>query len=111
MNGRTSTTCVHTCELVYLVFVINDRLTRNCTIPMTGGILVVVVVRTKYSKSYTSFTKLVYLKVAVAVVHTINIDGETNPFENDFFRKIEYFQKCHFCLKYISVCTLKMGTK
>ena len=54
---------------------------------------IVVVVRTKYSKSYTSFTKLVYLKVAAVVVHTINIDGdgETNPFENDFFRKIEYF--------------------
>ena len=52
---------------------------------------IVVVVRTKYSKSYTSFTKLVYLKVAVVVLHTINIDGETNPFENDFFRKIEYF--------------------
>ena len=82
MNGRTSTTCVHTCELVYLVFVINDRLTRNCTIPMTGGILV----RTKYSKSYTSFEKAVYLKVAV-VVDTINIDGETNPFANRFLLK------------------------
>ena len=84
MNGRTSTTCVHTCELVYLVFVINDRLTRNCTIPMTGGILV----RTKYSKSYTSFTKVVYLKVAV-VVHNVNIYGQTSPFVNDFFSRIE----------------------
>ena len=57
---------------------------------MTGGLLVVVLVRTKYSKSYTSFTKVVYLKVAV-VVHTINIDKETNPFANDFFQRMECF--------------------